>query len=108
MQRLFCWTSLIKKTLNGDDAVSFDGVKVILSYEQAKAIANKVNKIDRAQSEKELSSVIANLPPFAVCEQELPKEGVFIKCELTCPITAIDSNTRKLKVVNEGVTVWFL
>src|SRR5450830_2085647 len=107
MQRLFCWFNLIKKTLKGDEIVSFDWLNVILSYEQAKAIANKVDKIDRAQNEKELSSVIVNLPEFVVSEQQLPKEGVFIRCELTCPTTAIDPNTRKLKVVDEGVTIWF-
>ena len=108
MQRLFCWFNLIKKTLKGDEIASFDGLNVILSYEQAKAIANKVDKIDRAQNEKELSGVIAYLPEFAVSEQELPKEGVFIKCELTCPTTVIDPITRKLKVVDVGATVWFL
>ena len=108
MQRLYCWLNLIKKTLKGAEDSSFDGLNVILSYEQAKAIANKVDKIDRAQNEKELSGVMACLPEFAVSGQQLPKEGVFIKCELTCPTFAIDPNTRKLKVVDEGVTVWFL
>ena len=114
MFRLWCWKNLVKKepeqhTVDGKRVISFEGLRVTLTYEQAKHIANRVAAIDVAQGEKELSTVISRLPVFAVSDEALPKEGVFIKCELTCPVLAVDQEAKgKLKAVESEVSVWFL